>query len=154
MTIAPTPERIAKGDIAHSNAPSKSERVYRNHGQVAKLFENQLCQEHHVRAFVKYEQHYHGALGHDVRMSGERGDSHTDVESPRTYHAQKIIRANLQLSQRQQWALEKLILDAHCGLDQIGAELSGYSDRRQTTAYATAVIVEALEGLAKWWGMK
>ena len=154
MTITPTAERIAKGDLAHNHAPARSDRVYRQHGIVAKLNAKGLCRICHVQAFSKYEQHYHGALGHDVRMIGTGGDDHPDIESPRTYHAQKIAHANGAITDNQQWLIEQIIIDSTATLDRIGGQLSGYSERRQTTAYATAILVEALESLAKLWGMK
>jgi len=152
--MTPTAERIAKGDLSHNNARDRTQRVYRQHGLIAKMHDKKLCDLHHVQAFHKYEQHYHGAQGHDVRVSDVGSGDFPDVESARTYHAQRIAKANFQISRHGQYALEKIITDSKASLETIGAALSPYQDRRQTTAYGAAVVVEALENLAKWWGMR
>lgn len=153
MTTTPTLERIAKGDIRVSSERDRTKRTYHQHDVFGRLRDGGLIEPHHVRAAEKYAKHYEGAQGFDVRASDQPGDHHPDYDDPRTYHAQMLAHANAKLSDVQGWMLEQLITDSTARLEHLGRRVSGYTERRQCTAYATAVVHEGLEALAKHWGL-
>lgn len=152
-TIAPTPERIAKGGILKPVNTQKEQRTYHRHENVFdRLGRKEKLDGDQVRAGNKLEKHWLGAMGIDVRETdGDAGN--TDVECATTYHAQKVAQARLALPSRQ-WEALAMILNGCDELYAIGGALCQRKQKDQATAAALVLIQEGLDVLVDIWGLK
>lgn len=151
--LSPTRERLAKGAFDAPVIDQKVERrAYMAVNVFITLYRADLIEQEHVKAAEKFCKHYEGALGFDVRYGDETG--HPDCEEPRTYHAQMITKACDRLTPSQCAIMVCLTTDPKASLEALGRRHSGYSERRQAKAAATAITREALEQLCLHWGIK
>lgn len=152
-TIAPTPERIAKGGILKPVNTQKEQRTYYRHENVFdRLGRKDILDGDQVRAGNKLEKHWQGAMGIDVRETdGDTGNP--DVECATTYHAQKVAKA-MQAVPSRQWEALQMILNGCDEMFAIGGVLCKRKQKDQAAAAAIVLVQEGLDVLVEIWGLK
>lgn len=150
-TVAPTPERLAKGPVL---APEVNQTVQRRAYRALTPIENlhkagrisDACND----AGAKLTKHHLGSLGVDV-SAGEGGDP---LEFPRSYHAAKLAEAEREIANKfVWWSLCELVQETGTTLEDIGRRGYGYRKRDQAHAAGLATVSQGLHRLATLWGM-
>jgi hypothetical protein len=153
--LGPTPQRLSKGDAF--DKPAKDQKTdrpaYRALSAVAVLLQRKEIEPEHYQAAEKFQKHMQGSLGFDVRTSLDKSADEEPLEFPRTYHAQMIAKARMELTPREFEIVERLCRDEATPVT-IGFGLSGYVTRQQATSYGVAAINAALDRLAYFYGFK
>lgn len=155
-TMQPTAERLAKSkawlrpqtDMSTARAYFRSLSLFDNMAQRGTISGEMY------HAAQRFEQHYRGALGHDVRMSEEPtlGDADPSRCQPSAiHHGGQLADAYKQISRRQGRALD-MICEGTDSLVDIGRTLCGYQSDKQASASGAVLIQEALERLSEYWG--
>jgi hypothetical protein len=151
--LAPTPERLRKGDTFQ--APAKDQKhdrpAYRALSAAAVLLQREEIEPEHYNAAQKFYKHMVGALGHDAR--GDIGSGLEPLEFPRTYHAQMLAKVRDELTPREFQIVERLCHDESTVVS-IGFGLSGYGKRETQRSYGLSAINSALDRLSYFWGFK
>ena len=151
--IAPTPERLSKGD--QFQVPQRDQKTdrpaYRALSAVAVLLQREEIEPEHYQAAVKFNKHLLGALGFDVRFG--TGCPTDSVEFPRSYHAQALAKARDHLTPREFQIVERLCHDESTPVS-IGFGLSGHGTPQQAKPYGVSAINSALDRLSYFWGFK
>lgn len=151
-TIAPTPERLRKGKFDTPTVDQKTERrAYR-----ARDIWNEMLRRGEIgppehQAAERFEHHYLGMLGHDVRVT-DAVSLNVD-EAQRTgwdKHIHALDAARSELIPKEFLAMELLTIGEH-DLVTVGKELSGYRKAETARAYAIRLVQGALERLAYLW---
>ena len=148
--LAPTPERLRRSEWDTPETDAKTQRrAYRARDPFLEMLRQQEIDGSQFQAAEKFERHYHGAEGHDVRVQdyNEAGDVR---EFGRTVHATALADARKALSAKEFRALEVLVRQSS-SLYQVGFGLSGYTNKKQAKAYALAVVQGALQRLVDLW---
>lgn len=154
-TISPTAERLAKTKAWLK--PENDTRTRREYHRVLSLFDR-LYQGHKIsgeqfQASQRWEQHWNGSRGADVRMD-DAGTSDADPSRRQPaiiHHGTQLADAYHRLSRNQGRALD-LVCEGVETLPEIGQRIYGYANRSQATGAASVLITEALEALAMHWG--
>lgn len=151
--IAPTRERIAKGDLTQ---PINDQRQRRDYFRSASPFERLLNRDQitHEQAFagMKLERHLVGATGADARMTEESGPSDIDGIPAVSRHSKAVAEAQKLVPVRQWRAIMMLIEDTD-RLHEIGGAVCQRKDQAQASASALTLIQEGLELLVMLWGL-
>lgn len=152
-TIAPTPERIAKGGLLRPAQTQTERRAYWRHVDLfVRMAADDALDGDQSNAGAKLTRHWLGAQGIDVRVS-EGDGGNPDVECATTYHAQKLAQA-MQMVPPRQWEALQLVLNGCDELYAIGGALCRRKDKAQARAAATVLIQEGLDVLVDLWGLK
>jgi len=151
--LAPTPERLRKGDAFQS--PAKDQKhdrpAYRALSAAAVLLQREEIEPEHYNAAQKFYKHMVGALGHDAR--GDIGSGVEPLEFPRSYHAQMLAKVRDELTPREFMIVERLCHDEATAVS-IGFGLSGHATHQQAKPYGVSAINSALDRLSFFWGFK
>jgi hypothetical protein len=151
--IAPTPERLRKGDAFQP--PAKDQKhdrpAYRALSAAAVLLQREEIEPEHYEAAQKFYKHMLGAMGHDVRV--DFGAGQEPLEFPRTYHAQMLAKAREELTPREYMIVEQLCHDEATPVS-IGFGLSGYVRPDAARPFGVSAINSALDRLSYFWGFK
>jgi hypothetical protein len=155
-TIAPTKERLRRDQWDQPCVDQSTNRTaFRAKSKLRQLWDKGEIEADHYQAGLKFERHYLGSLGIDVRTGDDSGISdgrHKD-EIPQVRHGSELAAAKSILTPREFQILSKLISEEATPLT-IGFGLSGYTDRRQQLSYGISAIYSALDRLSYHWGMK
>lgn len=160
--LTPTKERLRKAKAYDAPAvdPKANRPYYRVKDAIQRMYERQEISEEQEHAARKWERHWLGSLGHDVR-NGEGGGSGTDpIELVRSQHASEVARVQATLKAkiigenvfRTSWtALIDLVEGAH-DLAAIGKQRLPSHEKRETArAVGLTVIQNALSVLVDLW---
>jgi hypothetical protein len=154
--ILPTPERLTKSTRwLRPVTDQHSKRDYhRALNIVDRLLDSGAIEPHQHRAGDKFERHYLGAIGVDVRVGDDCADGPGDLDGipPTTYHGEKMLEAKAAMTERQFRALV-YVYEGEDQLANIGSALCNRRDRAQASAAATVLIEEAVTVLADLWGL-
>jgi len=151
--LAPTPERLRKGDAFQAPArDQKTDRpAYRALSTAAVLLQREDIEPEHYNAAQKFYKHMIGAMGHDAR--GDIGSGVEPLEFPRSYHAQMLAKVRDELTPREYMVVERLCQDEATPVS-IGFGLSGYTLHKMQRSYGVSAIYSALDRLSYFWGFK
>lgn len=151
-TIAPTPERIAKGGLERPVYDQKQKRDYYRHQSPFERLHNggQITQEQAL-AGMKLERHMIGASGADARMD-DGGPGDLDGIPARTRHSLSVSNAQKMVPQRQ-WAALMMLIEVTERLYEIGGALCQRKSKDQAAAAALVLIQEGLGVLVVQWGL-
>ena len=155
-TIAPTKERIAKGDLVSPVTDQKvNRRYYRQKSKFEQLFNKDQISFEQVQAGLKLERHVIGATGADVRME-DTGPSDVLGIPAQTRHSLSV--ANVQkIVPPRQWSALMMLIDPsnhrEVTLWEIGGALCQRKDKAQASAAALTLIQEGLDVLVDQWGL-
>ena len=151
--IAPTPERLRKGDAFQ--APAKDQKhdrpAYRALSAAAVLLQREEIEPEHYEAAQKFHKHMLGSLGVDVRWGD--GSPKDSVEFTRSYHAQCLAKVRQELTPREYMIVERLCHDESTPVS-IGFGLSGYVRPDAARPFGVSAINSALDRLSYFWGFK
>jgi hypothetical protein len=155
-TIAPTPERLAKGGIQSAAVNQKEKREYHRHLDLFhRCYKQKTISYEQLLAADKLDNHYKGSLGHDARMTDEFTREMRDLDGipPIFYHGEKINKARSVVPFRQ-WQALLMALDGTDDLAIIGRVICQRKDRSQASAAALVLIQEGLDVLSVLWGFQ
>lgn len=151
--LAPTPERLRKGDAFQ--APAKDQKhdrpAYRALSAAAVLLNRKEIEKEHYEAAAKFSRHMLGSYGVDVRNGDGSPDS--ECEYPRTYHNQVLAKVREELTPREYLIIERLCQEEATPVS-IGFGLSGHATPQQAKPYGVSAINSALDRLSYFWGFK
>jgi hypothetical protein len=149
--LAPTPERLRRSQWDQPEVDSKTQRrAYKARDPFMEMLRQQEIDGNQFQCAERFEKHYHGAEGHDVRVQDYAGEASDTTQPPRTVHATHLADARSTLMPDEFRALECLVRDSST-LTQIGFGLSGYANPKQARAYGLAVVRGALQRLTYLW---
>lgn len=152
-TIAPTPERLAKGGVLRpANTQTERRDYYRHENLFDRLGRKEKLDGDQVAAGNKLERHWLGAMGVDVRVT-DGNEGNPDVECAPIYHGQKIAEAMRAVPPRQ-WESLQMILNGCDELYAIGGALCQRKQQDQAAAAALVLVQEGLDVLVDLWGLK
>jgi hypothetical protein len=144
--LAPTPQRLARSKWL---APETSREVNRVAWRALDIFDRLLksgeLELDQWKGSRKFERHYYGALGIDVREGeGSAGDA---VEFPRSYHAQKLAEMRHALTPRQYAGLVA-VLEGELDMEGVGRQICRRSNAPQARTAGMILLQEALTSVA------
>jgi hypothetical protein len=149
--LAPTPERLRRSEWDTPEIDTKTQRrAYKVKNPFLEMLRNQEIDGSQFQAAERFERHYHGAEGHDVRVQDYVGEPSDGRQPPRTIHATHLAEARAALMPDEFRALECLVRESST-LTQIGFGLSGFVCRKQSRGYGLAVVRGALQRLVELW---
>jgi hypothetical protein len=149
--LAPTPERLRRSEWDQPEIDAKTQRrAYKQRDPFLEMLRMQEIDGAQLQAAEKFERHYHGADGHDVRVQDYASEASDNAEIGRTFHAAALADAKKTLSKREWHALETLVRDG-ATLVSVGMQLSIYSNPKQAKAFGLAVTQGALQRLVDLW---
>jgi len=149
--LAPTPERLRRSEWDTPEIDTKTQRrAYKARNPFLEMLRNQEIDGNQFQAAERFERHYPGAEGHDVRVQDYVGEPSDKRQPPRTIHATHLAEARAALMPDEFRALECLVRESST-LVQIGFGLSGFVCRKQSRGYGLAVVRGALQRLVELW---
>jgi len=157
IAIAPTVERQRKSTVIAAHKDQKvSRQAYQAIGLFERLLRDQDIAPGYYEAARKYEKHYLGSLGVDVRT--DDGYNEDAPEFPRSYHAEMVMRSTTgaKLTKVETWALQGIIeglFQPRRELEDIGRQINGWSCRKMCKGYGLSTVTCALHRLAQHWGL-
>jgi len=157
IAIAPTIERQRKSLIVQPHTDQKTKRqAYQALGVFERMLSNEDIAPGYYEAARKFEKHYLGSLGIDVRSDNDYTED--APEYPRSYHAQMVSRASqgAKLTTIELWALEGIIeglFTCNKEIEDIGRRINGWSCRKMCRGYGLSTVTGALHRLAQHWGL-
>ena len=153
---APNAEQAQSGTWEHSGErDGKRERTYRRLTQPVKLYKRDLIEDAQFHAAMKFEKHYYGMFGADVREGVEYSDP--ECEMPTIYHGQKLSKLKEHLGFDFHVIVSMVIHDM--SPDDVAAHYAKVtgepvSSRRQTkAAMGVDLIQRSLQKTADFWGL-
>lgn len=150
-SLGPTKEQLRKAVYEPPIVNQDTNRkAWRKISVFEELHNRGELEYHQLRAAEKFEKHWHGAHGANVRMSDEESSGNVDVEYARTYHAQKLADAADQLRAAEFLALEEIVKGRT--VESVGRKWRP-GNRMIARAQGLVLIFEGLEVLAVHWGL-
>lgn len=153
--IAPTPERLRKSKFDTPEIDQKTERrAYKARDVWNEMLRRGEIDPPEHQAAERFEHHYQGYLGHDVRVTDAASGPVDEAQrSGWEKHCHQIDSARSQLIPAEFRAMELLTLGQH-DLVAVGLTLSHYRNTVQARAYAIRLVQGALERLAYMWDFR
>lgn len=149
---APTAQREARGDVQAPLIDRDTNRPYhRAVDEFDRLYQRGELEWCHKQAADKLKRHYMGSLGVNV-ATGEGLPPDERCEYPRTYHSQQVARAEAAVSPRQ-WKGLLILVTEQGRIEHVGGAACQVKCPKQARAAGRVLIQEALEVLARLWGM-
>ena len=149
--LAPTREQLNRDTY---EAPEINRDVnrpfYRKLDEFQRLFRSGTLEETQFAASRKLIYHWEGSLGRDVRLD-EGGGPGAGLEFARTYHAQMIKDAELQVTPKQ-WKGLIILLEERGGVFEVGGAICQRKCPKGARAVGTELVSTALDLLALHWG--
>lgn len=153
ILVPPTPERLAKAqDFIHRSATGP---ITVRDAPLERMEARGLIDKRMYDAGTKYRLHWHGAGLQEryasLRLDGTFGGSTETITDAMTHHRSVYEGAVRFLGIRQSCVVE----DVCCRdvqLADVGRKL-GWANRPQAVAAAEALLKDALDKLAHWWGI-
>jgi len=153
ILVPPTPERMAKaGSFIHRSATGP---ITVRDAPLERLEARGIIDKRLYDAGVKYRLHWHQAglmeRYASLRLDGVFGGGTEDITDAMSHHRSVYTAAVRHLGVRQSGVVE----DVCCRdrqLADVGTRL-GWTNRPQATAAAEALLKDALDRLAYWWGV-
>jgi len=151
--IAPTPERLRKSKFDTPIVDQTQERrAYRARDIWDEMLRREEIEMPEYRAAERFEHHYLGMMGHDVRITDMSAPIVDDPKKRRGWekHVFALDEARQELMPKEFRALELLAMGTH-DLKLVGVELSRYRNSDTARAYALRTVQGALERLSHLW---
>ncbi|CAA2139553.1 hypothetical protein HYPP_01505 [Hyphomicrobium sp. ghe19] len=150
--LSPTREQLRRATYEPPQVDQQTDRrAWRKLALFDQLYRRSEIEYFQFRAAEKLEQHWYGAQGHDVRLSDETGGSGERLEYPRSYHAQMVERARLELLPREWLALQCLLQETE-DLASIGRKWRAVGTKTIARSQGLMLVSLGLERLAFHWG--
>ena len=149
MDHAPTKERTRHGTVEPGFYQRQAHRAIT---QMEDTLRRQDIDPEQYQAGLKFEKHYHGMMGIDVR----RGDTTTPdpIEYPKFYHGEKIWHAAGALSSPDQYEAVRAFVIDDTPLVGIGRTIRPGVSHPVARATGLTAISVALDVLCYHWGIK
>lgn len=153
ILVPPTPERMAKaGSFFHQSATGP---ITVRDAPLERLEARGIIDKRLYDAGVKYRLHWNGAGLHEryasLRLDGVFGGGVETITDAMSHHRSVYARAREHLGVRASLVVENVCC-RDVQLVDVGYKL-GWTNRPQAVAAAEALLKDALDRLAYWWGV-
>jgi len=151
--IAPTPERLRKGEFDRPEKSATTLRVaYRAKGPFERLHNRGCLSYEQLRTAQKIDTHHSGAMGVKVG-TGDGALPDIDAEYSQTYHAQKLAEAAGACLPRQWQAIMMLLEVEHMTMAEIGRMFSRHTQKAAAKGAGLEIIQAGLDSIGRMWGI-
>ncbi|MEQ1718671.1 MAG: hypothetical protein ABL907_22240 [Hyphomicrobium sp.] len=148
-TIAPTAERMRKGDVLQpSVSQTENRRGYTKEDEFDRMKRAGRLDPAQYNAAADLRRHYLGAQGVNV-SNGEGGPA--GREFPRTVHAQAMWASELAVTPRE-WAALMILLQETGNIESVGGALCQIKNPPQARIAGAELVRTALDRLAILYG--
>ena len=153
-TMSPTIEQLRRHKYAAPQQDQKRHQVaYKRLTPFEILTQREEIDGNQLLAAQKFDAHYWGAAGYDVRK-GE-GSTHEPLEYPQFYHGEMLARARKVLMLPHLYDVIESQVVENMSLVELGQYLKpATKDRKIARNIAVVLISTALDLLAIHWGQK
>ena len=150
-TLAPTPERLARGEILAPEVNQQTQRrAYKALTPIEGLHRAGKISDACKDAGNKLTKHFLGSMGVDVSS----GDGCIEpLEFPRSYHAAKLAEAQREINNRMVWWALMELVEERSTIEDVGRRIYGYNKRESAYGAGLATVSQGLHRLANMWGM-
>lgn len=157
--LAPTSQRAEKAVAAGGDVdePVSSRNVRRIHFRIVSPLQKMLGAEEidhaQFQAGEKFQRHYEGYLGSDVRtgnMTSERVDTSEMADDPRHHHGLMVTAARLDLTPAMYGGLVQFLVEGQTLVD-VGRTWKAFSDRHGARTAGASLVTLTLDRLVILW---